>query len=123
MDKLLLIFALMMVYVANSSAQMPPPGYERAKKMQEEREKMSPMERDSMVMIDTVMIFDPNTYEQEVRIMSNKMSLKDYCIRYLGMGNPDILLDRQPHIIIDPETYEEITVRLTPDNKIERMPK
>ena len=123
MNKLLLIFALMIIYSANSAAQMPPPGYERAKKIQEEREKISPMERDSMVMIDTVVVFDPNTYEQETKIMTSKISLKDYCLRYLGMSNPEILLDRKPHVIIDPETYEEITIRLTPDNKIERMHK
>lgn len=123
MNKLLLISALMIVYIANSTAQMPPPGYDRAKKIQEEREKISPMERDSMVMIDTVIVFDPNTYEQETKIMTSKISLKDYCIRYLGMSNPEILLDRQPHIIIDPETYEDIFIRLTSDNKIERMPK
>jgi len=123
MNKLLFVIAFFIVYVAKSPAQMPPPGYERAIKQQEERNKLSQLDRDSIAIVDTVAIFDPNTYEQEVKIMSFRVSVRDYCIRYLGMANPDILLDGHPHVIIDPETYEDITVRLTPDGKIERNPK
>ena len=123
MNTLLFIAAFFLLYIADSSAQMPPPGYERAVKIQEERNKISRMELDSMVLIDTVLIFDPDTYEEETQIMTRSISLKDYCTTYLGMGNPDILLDHQPHIIIDPKTYEEITIMLTPDGKIQRTPK
>src|SRR5688572_27353668 len=117
MNKLLLVSIILIGYVLTGTAQMPPPGYERAKKMELEKAKMSPMERDSISLIDTVVIFDPNTYEQEVNVVTHTMSLKDYCIRYLGMSNPDILLDGKPHVIIDPETYDEIKVRLTSNKK------
>ena len=111
------------LYISNSSAQMPPPGYERAIKIQEERNKLSRLDRDSIAIVDTIVIFDPNTLKEDVQIIDFRVSIRDYCIRYLGMSNPDILLDGNPHVIIDPETYEDITVRLTPDGKIERMPK
>lgn len=123
MNKLLLSLFLLVGYITTASAQMPPPGYERAKKMELEKAKMSPMERDSIALTDTIVIFDPNTYEQEVNVVTRNMSLKDYCMQYLGMSNPDILLDGQPHVIIDPDTYEEIRVRLTSNKQIERLPR
>ena len=92
-------------------------------KIQEERNKLSRLDRDSIAIVDTIVIFDPNTLKEDVQIIDFRVSIRDYCIRYLGMSNPDILLDGNPHVIIDPETYEDITVRLTPDGKIERMPK
>ncbi len=104
-------------------AQMPPPGYERAKKIQEEKEKMPLMDRDSMTLIDTSVVFDPITYEEEVLIISSKISVRDYCIRYLGIGNPEMLLDRNPHTIIDPKTYEEITIKLNQAGTIDTLPK
>ena len=113
----------MFCYVANSSSQMPPPGYERAVKIEEERQRMPPMERDSITLIDTSTVFDPETYEEEVIISQLRLSLKDYCIRYLGLGNPEMLLDGKPHIIIDPKTYEEITIRLNSAGKIDTIPK
>ncbi len=119
----LLVFVLFLLTNFIASAQMPPPGYERAKKMQEERMKISPLDRDSIAQIDTVMIFDPNTYESEVKIITSRISLRDYCYRYLGMGNADILLDGNPHTIIDPGTYNEMTIRLNPAGKIDTMPK
>ena len=47
---------------------MPPPGYERAVKIQEEQKKMSPLDRDSIMIIDTVIVFDPATYEESATI-------------------------------------------------------
>ena len=114
---------ILCAFAANSYAQMPPPGFERAKKIQEERNRMPTMERDSITLIDTVLIFDADTYEEEVKVVQTTMSLKDYCIRYYGMTNPEILLDHQPHTIIDPQTFEDITIRLTPDGKIVRVNK
>jgi len=122
MNKLLSVIALLFGYVAISSAQMPPPGYERAIKAEEAKQRMSPLERDSITLIDTAMVFDPETYESEVIITRLRLSVKDYCIRYLGVGNPDILLDGNPHTIIDPKTYENITIRMNPAGKIDTIP-
>lgn len=123
MKTLLFLIIFLMVYVFNAAAQMPPPGFERAKKMEEERNKLSRLDRDSVTLVDTVMIFDPNTYESEVRIISTRRSLRDYCLTVLGMSNPDILLDGNPHTIIDPKTYGDLTIRLNASGKIDTIPK
>lgn len=99
---------------------MPPPGYERAKKMQEQQDAHNTrLDRDSITVVDTVAIFDPATYEQEIQVITSKMSVRDYVTNVFGMANPEILLDHKPHIIIDPRTYENITIRLTPGGTIE----
>ena len=100
---------------------MPPPGYERAKKIQEERMKISPLDRDSITRIDTVVIFDSETYEEEIKVVQTRISVRDYCVLNLGMGNPDILLDGQPHQIIDPRTYNDMTIRLNQAGKIDTI--
>jgi len=118
---LVLVLFLLTNFIA--FAQMPPPGYERAKKIQEEQMKIPRLDRDSITVIDTTLVFDPQTYEEEIIIVQSRMSVRDYCYRYLGMGNADILLDGNPHTIIDPRTYNEMTIRLTPAGKIETIPK
>src|SRR5688500_4176582 len=122
MYKLIAVLGFFFFCLYNSSAQMPPPGYERAKKIQDERNKLSALDRDSITLTDTILIFDPETYEQEMRIVSTRVSLRDYCFSYLGIGNPDILLNGNPYTIIDPNTYEEITIRLQA-GKIDTIPK
>jgi hypothetical protein len=121
--KSVLVFVLFFITVSMASAQMPPPGYERAKKMQEERMKISPLDRDSITRIDTVVIFDGETYEEEIKVVQTRISIRDYCVLNLGMGNPDILLDGQPHTIIDPRTYNDMTIRLNQAGKIDTIPK
>lgn len=117
--RLCLILGILFAIHFESAAQMPPPGYERAKKMQAEQVKMLSIDRDSMTLVDTVMIFDPNTYESEVQIIEHRISIRDYCTTMLGMDKPEILLDHQPHVIIDPKTYEDITVRLKENGTLE----
>ncbi len=106
----------------NSFGQMPPPGYERAVKEKLARESIPMMDRDSVTLVDTAMIFDPTTYESETRIIVSKYSLRDYCKQYLGINDPDILLDQQPHTIIDPKTYNDLIIRLNPSGKIDTIP-
>ena len=117
------ILVFLFAFHCQSSAQMPPPGYERAMKMREEQMKISPLDRDSIALIDTVMVFDPTTYESETKIITSRLSVRDYCLRYLGMGNADILLDGQPHIIVDPKTFDEMTISLNQAGKIDTIPK
>lgn len=107
----------------SSYGQMPPPGYERAKQIEAERMGMSSLDRDSITMIDTIMVFDPETYESETRIVEHRISIRDYCTTLLGISDPEILKDHQPHTIIDPRTYDEITIRLRPEGKIDTIPK
>ncbi len=123
MNKLLFVIVFLLIGVAKMSAQMPPPGYDRAKKMESERMKMMTIDRDSLTLIDTAVIFDPVTYEEEVKVIEHRISIRDYCVTVLGMAKPEILMDGQPHLIIDPRTYKEVTVRLTPDSKLDIVSK
>lgn len=109
------MFAILLFAIHyDSAAQMQPPGYDRAKKIQEERNKMLIIDRDSLTLIDTVKIFDPVTYEEEVKVVEHRISIRDYCTTILGMSNPEILMDMNEHVIIDKETYEDMTIRLKP---------
>ena len=103
-------------------SQMKPPGYERAVKIQEEQNKLSPLDRDSIMIIDTVVVFDPTTYQESVTITSTKYSLKYYCKEFLRMQDPDILLDGNPHTIVDPKTYDDLIIRLNSSGKIDTIP-
>lgn len=123
MNKLLFVTVFLLLAAARMSAQMPPPGYDRAKKAEAERMKMLSIDRDSLTLIDTAIIFDPTTYEEETRIIEHRISIRDYCTTVLGMAKPEILMDGQPHLIIDPRTYKEVTIRLTPDSKLDIVPK
>ena len=114
---------IIMCYPRHGYSQMPPPGYERAVKTQKERESIPYLDRDSIMVIDTAVIFDPTTYEEEVKIIATKYSLRYYCQQFLGMNNPDILMDHQPHTIIDPKTYEDMIIRLNQSGKIDTIPK
>lgn len=117
------IFPCYLLCIAiNGFSQMPPPGYERAVKIQEEQKKLSPLDRDSIMIIDTVIVFDPATYEETTTITNTKYSLKYYCKEFLRMQDPDILLDRKPHTIVDPVTYEDLIIRLNEAGKIDTLP-
>ncbi len=104
---------------AVSTAQITPPGYEREVKLREAEKQLSRLDRDSMMVTDTVIVFDPETYEQTITVVNTNYSLRDFCKNVLGMPDPDILLDGQPHTIIDPKDYGDMVVRLTPAGKIE----
>ena len=102
---------------------MKPPGYERAVQMEREKRAIPRLDRDSITIVDTVAVLDPVTNEESIQVITAVYSLRDYIKITYAMNDPDLLLDGQPHVIIDPATYEEITIRLTPDNKIEVKPK
>ena len=103
--------------------QMPPPGYERAIKMRDAEKAVNQLDRDSVTVTDTVVIFDPTTYEESTTITVTNYSLRDYCKNFLGMPNPDILLDGAQHTIIDPKTYGDLIIRLNPGGLIDTIPK
>jgi len=106
-----------------AKAQIPPPGYEREMQLRDAQKNISPLDRDSITVTDTVVIFDPATYEESTSIIVSRYSLRNYCQNFYGMSNPDLLLDHNPHTIIDPKTYENITIRLNPSGKIDTIPK
>jgi hypothetical protein len=102
--------------------QISPPGYEREMEKYKAEQKMSPLERDSVTLIDTIQVFDPETYESTTNIIVTNYSLKDYCKNFLAITDPDILLDGKPHKIIDPRTFEDIIIRLNASGKIDTIP-
>lgn len=91
--------------------------------MMQERMQRPVIDRDSVTIRDTSVIFDPETYEQTVVITINRWSLREYCVNKLRMNNPEILLDFQPHKIINPDTYDDLTIRLRPEGRIDTIPK
>lgn len=103
--------------------QMPPPGYERAIKMRDAEKAVNQLDRDSITVTDTIVVFDPTTYQETTTVTVTNYSLRDFCKNFLGMANPDILLDGAQHTIIDPKTYEEMIIRLNPNGLIDTIPK
>ncbi len=118
----ILLTSLMLLGIGPAIAQMPGPGAERERLRMQQQMQLSAIDRDSVTIQDTSIVFDPATYEQTVMITVNRWSLRDYCRIRLGMNNPEILLDNQPHVIIDPRTYDEMTIRLRPEGKIDTIP-
>ncbi|MBK8832398.1 MAG: hypothetical protein IPN60_16375 [Saprospiraceae bacterium] len=103
-------------------SQIQPPGYERELKMREAQKQLTLLDRDSITLVDTVVVFDPTTYEESTTITVTTYSLRDYCKNMLGMNDPDILLDNQQHTIIDPKNYGDLIIRLNPSGKIDTIP-
>lgn len=120
-SRLYLLTSLLFVSLA-SIAQIQPPGYEREMKMREAQKQLTLLDRDSITLVDTVVIFDPTTYEETTTITVTTYSLRDYCKNMLGMNDPDILLDNQQHTIIDPKNYGDLIIRLNPSGKIDTIP-
>lgn len=116
-------YLAVLAFMYTADAQLKPPGYERAVQIEREKRAIPRLDRDSITIVDTVAVMDPVTNEETIQVITSVYSLRDYIRITYAMNDPDILLDGQPHVIIDPATYEEITIRLTPDNKIEVRPK
>ena len=116
----LMVCFLLSTFAAFS--QIHPPGYERELKMREAQKQLTLLDRDSITLVDTVVVFDPTTYEESTTITVTTYSLRDYCKNMLGMNDPDILLDNQQHTIIDPKNYGDLIIRLNPSGKIDTIP-
>ncbi len=108
---------------AGATGQISPPGYEREMERYKAQQKISPLERDSVTVIDTIEVFNPETYESTVQVIITNYSLSDYCKNFLAITDPDMLLDGKPHTVIDPRTYEDIIIRLNASGKIDTIPK
>ncbi len=112
----------LLLFCTIATAQLKPPGYERELEQFKAQQNVSPLERDSVTLIDTIYVFDPETSESTRQIIVTNYSIKDYCINFLAITNPDILLDGKPHTVIDPRTYEDIIIRLNSSGKIDTIP-
>ena len=88
-----------------------PPGYEREISAMEERQKTSVLDRDSVAVLDTIVVFDPISYKDTTQFVVSHISWRDYCQLRLGINKPEELLSGQPVQIVDPKTFEDMTVR------------
>ncbi len=85
---------------------------------------MSVLLRDSVVVRDTIVLYDPETYAETVRIVDSKMSWNDYCLNLLGISRPESLLNGIPRTIIDPRTLEDMIIRWNSEKmKIDTIPR
>lgn len=107
-----LVFGIFLITAATCVAQnMPGPFYEEEQQALENMKNMSVLNRDSVVLIDTVVVFDPETFKETTRIVESKMSLWEYCQNMLGIQNPNRILDGETMTITNPDTYEEMKIR------------
>jgi len=107
----LLALSTLLALTMSAYAQLKPPGYEREVQALEERRRTSILDQDSLTVIDTIALFDPQTNKESVRIVSSTLSWRDYMMFRLGINKPDELLNGVPFTLMDPKTYEKITVR------------
>lgn len=120
---IVMLVTLLSISAPQLYAQIPPPGFEREMKMRAAQPTVSTLDRDSVTLVDTIVVFDPQTYEESTMVNISKYSIRDYCKSLLGMNDPDILLDRKEHTITDPKTYEDMVIRLNAAGKIDTIPK
>lgn len=104
-------FAVLFASATSMYAQIAPPGYEREVQAMEERKRTNILDRDSVMLIDTVVLFDPSTYEETMKIVSSKQSWRDYMMHRLGITQPDHLLNGAPYPLTDPQTYEQLIIQ------------
>jgi hypothetical protein len=94
-----------------SDAQIRPPGYEREVEERRERMKTSILDQDSVTVIDTITLFDPETFRDTMMIVTSNISWRDYMTLRLGIQNPDQLLNGIPFSVTDLQSYRQMVVR------------
>lgn len=95
----------------HADAQIKPPGYEREIRESQNRPEASFMDRDSVTLTDTILVVDPETFEETILIKQRTYSLRGYCINELSVAKPDYLFDGKTHKITNPVTYEDLYIR------------
>ncbi len=110
--KNILVIMITLGMSVTAIAQMPGPG---AKSQAERYKKFEvtggALAQDSVVQIDTVILFDPVSYEETFTVTVNKLSIYDYCQQVLGISDPDMLLDGKVHTITNPLTYDKMQIQ------------
>lgn len=101
-------------FVQLAEAQMTPPGQERQKRLIERMQLGNALDRDSVTIMDTIVVYDPDTYSETFTVMQTTLSLRSYCREELGINDPDILLGGQVIEIDNPVTYEKMQIRYDP---------
>ena len=106
------IFLLLLFLPEKVGAQIKPPGYERERKLWlEQREQGSVLDQETVIVLDTSIIIDPETFKETVKIIRDTMTVRAYLEGRLGVQEPDRLLNGVPVKITDPVSYEEMIIR------------
>jgi hypothetical protein len=108
---LLCIAVLLSFMISQSFAQITPPGFEREVELYKKQRSGSIMDREKIIVIDTSLIIDPDTFKETVKVTRDTITLREYCEGRLGVQNADRLLDGRPHKITNPITYEDMIIR------------
>ncbi|RLD20378.1 MAG: hypothetical protein DRI69_06355 [Bacteroidetes bacterium] len=103
--------AILLVFCADAGAQIDGPGAQRDYDRIQELKRGSVLQQDTVVLRDTILLYDPETYVETMQIVMSRYSVFDYCRDILGISNPNDLLDGQEMSIPNPETYEPMKVR------------
>ena len=104
-----MFFSLSVFFV---SAQITPPGYEREMAEMKGQKRGNILDQDSIIVVEKFAITDMETGVDKMQVSRTKMSLRYYCIKWLGIQDPNVLLNGQPMKIVNPETYDEMMVQL-----------
>ena len=105
-------FLLLLILPERASAQIKPPGYERERKLWlEQRDQGSALDDATVIVLDTSVIIDPDTFKETVKVIRDTMTMRAYLEGRLGVQEPDRLLNGVPVKITDPVSYGEMIIR------------
>ena len=80
----------------------------------EERMRTNVLDKDSVTIVDTITLYDPETFRDTVRVVYSSLSWREYMTLRLGIQNPDQLLNGAPYTLTDLRTYGKLVVRWNP---------
>ncbi|MDX1478201.1 MAG: hypothetical protein R3301_10890 [Saprospiraceae bacterium] len=119
----LLATALLTCCSVSAVAQIKAPGHDRDLETIKTMRANAVLDRDSVTLVDTIVLFDPDTYVQTTRIIKSTMSIRDYCTELLGYDSPDELLKGEVITITNPQTYQPMKIKWNPArSKIDTIP-
>lgn len=104
---------LFLLFLPESACgQIKPPGYDRERKLLiEQRGQGSVLDDTKVVVLDTSIIIDPETFKETVKIIRDTMTVRAYLEGRLGVREPDRLLNGVAVKITDPVSYGEMIIR------------
>jgi len=105
------VLTCLTVFWIDTSAQLTGPGAKRDAERIEELKRGSVLQQDTITMLDTIVVFDPQTFVETWTVVTSKYSVYDYCNQILGISNPNDLLDGREMKITNPDTYAPMVVR------------
>jgi hypothetical protein len=105
------LLVCLLIFFVDATAQIQGPGAKRDYDRIQELERGSILQKDTVVILDTIMLYDPETYVETMKIVRSKYSVYDYSKQVLGISNPNDLLDGGEMTIANPETYEPMKIR------------